>query len=176
MLSKQVVVSQNRYYHDTNGKDFRNRQFILVLLGLSIAFFQIIHVFATRTNSVPRHQGSDLNLADKYTIGYNGENLVLLTEQWRSDRDGYKQFQDEDLLHGIGNIPADVAPLFFRPIQINSASTNLLATIPGIGPHLSQQIQDYIINNGAILRISELENVKGIGEQKLKQIAKHIRI
>ncbi|GJM15201.1 MAG: hypothetical protein DHS20C13_05280 [Thermodesulfobacteriota bacterium] len=53
------------------------------------------------------------------------------------------------------------------PIGINTASTEDLTAILGIGPELATRIIDYRTNVGKFQSIDELDNVEGIGNKKL---------
>ena len=48
-------------------------------------------------------------------------------------------------------------------VNINTASADVLATLPGIGPTTAQRIVDYRTENGPFARIEDLLNVAGIG-------------
>ena len=56
------------------------------------------------------------------------------------------------------------------PIDINSADSDLLTALPGIGPTLAKRIIDYRTVNGAFNRPEELLNVEGIGPGTLESI------
>ncbi len=48
-------------------------------------------------------------------------------------------------------------------VNINTASADVLATLPGIGPTTAQRIVDYRTENGPFARVEDLLNVAGIG-------------
>ena len=55
-------------------------------------------------------------------------------------------------------------------ININTANANLLQTLPGIGPVLSERIIEYRNQNGLFGVIDEIKDVSGIGEKKYEGI------
>ena len=61
-------------------------------------------------------------------------------------------------------------------ININTATAQELATLPGIGEVLAQRIVDYRNSNGAFNSIAELTNVSGIGPKTLENIRDYITV
>jgi len=55
-------------------------------------------------------------------------------------------------------------------IDLNSATAEQLATLPGIGAATARLIIEHRTNVGKFNRVEELLNVKGIGEKKFEAI------
>ncbi|MBI4093747.1 helix-hairpin-helix domain-containing protein [Candidatus Kaiserbacteria bacterium] len=71
-----------------------------------------------------------------------------------------------------------IAPLAFADhnININTADSVLLDTLPGIGPSKAQAIIDYRTQNGSFSTIEEIQNVSGIGPATYEDIKNHITV
>ena len=66
--------------------------------------------------------------------------------------------------------PERIAPTELQIININTADSQSLQTLPGIGQVLAQRIIDYRTQNGPFQTAGDLMNVSGIGEKKLEAI------
>lgn len=61
-------------------------------------------------------------------------------------------------------------------VNINTADTAQLSSLPGIGPSLAQRIVKYRKESGAFKTPQDLGKVKGIGEKKLAKILGKITV
>ncbi|HOJ37928.1 MAG TPA: helix-hairpin-helix domain-containing protein [Ignavibacteriales bacterium] len=59
-------------------------------------------------------------------------------------------------------------------ININTAGVDELTKLPGIGEKTAQAIIEYRTKNGKFVNISDLMNVKGIGQKKFEKIESFI--
>src|SRR6187402_757815 len=55
-------------------------------------------------------------------------------------------------------------------LNLNAATAEQLATLPGIGPKVAERILEYRTKNGGFKKIEELMNVKGIGEKSFLKL------
>ena len=65
----------------------------------------------------------------------------------------------------IGYVSRDIGK-----INLNQTDKQTLISVPGIGAKLAQRIIDFRQQNGEFKYITELKNIKGIGEFKYKAI------
>jgi competence protein ComEA len=66
--------------------------------------------------------------------------------------------------------------VFSIPLNLNEVEEEHLTLIPGIGPRLAQRIIQYRSQKGGFRRIDELKDVRGIGEQKLRNLKRYLII
>lgn len=66
--------------------------------------------------------------------------------------------------------------LFNHEIQLNTASSDLLQQIPGIGPVTARNIIQYRDQNGPFQSVEDLIQVKGIGPKTIKKIKSYLTV
>ena len=72
-------------------------------------------------------------------------------------------------------ISAELAPEVTL-INLNTAGTAELTTLPGIGEKLAERIVKYREDNGKFTSVDELMNVSGIGEGKLDALREYASV
>ncbi len=65
-------------------------------------------------------------------------------------------------------------PFFFRQIPANSASSQLLQTLPGIGPGLAAKIVQWREEHGSLKSADELARIPGIGKKRAASLAAYL--
>jgi competence protein ComEA len=63
-----------------------------------------------------------------------------------------------------------------EPISLNSASSDQLQLLPGVGPSTAEKILEYRQSHGGFTSVDELLDVKGIGPKKLEKMRPWLRL
>ncbi len=72
--------------------------------------------------------------------------------------------------------PAKTSAPALATVNLNTANSTQLATLPGIGPKAAQRIVEYRQKNGGFKKIEELMNVKGIGEKSFLKLKPYLTV
>ena len=62
------------------------------------------------------------------------------------------------------------------PVNLNSATLEDLATLPGIGEKTAAKILEYREKNGPFKKVEELMNVQGIGEKSFLKLKPQLTV
>jgi competence protein ComEA len=72
--------------------------------------------------------------------------------------------------------PRKLLPAPVTALDINQATVEDLAALPGIGPKLAGQIVAYREKHGPFCRVEDLLAIRGIGPKKWKAIRPYLRV
>ena len=61
-------------------------------------------------------------------------------------------------------------------VNINTATSDELQTLDGIGPAMASRIIEYRQTNGNFTSVDDLGNVSGIGEKTLEKLRPHVSV
>jgi len=73
-------------------------------------------------------------------------------------------------------LEAAAKPAPSAKVNINTASVEQLATLPGVGEKLAARVVEYRQKSGGFKSIQELMNVRGIGEKNFQKIESHLTV
>ncbi len=76
----------------------------------------------------------------------------------------------------VGRLPGATLVALGLALDLNTATAADLDALPGIGPALAQRIIAYRENHGPFKKIEDLEQVSGLGPQKLAKLKPHVLI
>ena len=71
---------------------------------------------------------------------------------------------------------AKTAPAAGGVVNINTASTSDLESLPGIGAKTAERIIEYRQKNGPFKKVEELMNVRGVGEKSFLKLKPQITV
>ena len=63
-----------------------------------------------------------------------------------------------------------------RPIDINTADSATLESVPGIGKSLSQRIVSFREKNGPFQSVDDLLKVQGVGEKSIQKLRPYLTV
>ena len=62
------------------------------------------------------------------------------------------------------------------PINLNTATSHDLSSLPGIGPQIAGEVILFRKARGTFLKIEDFKAVNGIGEKRFKKIEKYLTV
>ena len=163
-----------------------NRSILLLSLFVTVFYVLVTYIPIISSpeekppNSKPVYVEIAIENKPSYIVELKGDNQAnKLFESYRLHRP--PKNGDKLIITGENNI------IFSRingkkslalgvPIGINSATSEDLKTLPGIGPNLAKKIIEYRKLNGTFKNLYELKNVHGIGDKKFSSIQQLISL
>lgn len=143
----------------------------------------------------------DINLAGEETLDSLpgvGPATAKSIVDWRTKNGGFTKPADLDNVPGIGPskldrllpyvtvsggiassvVSAQPPPVVSAPslVNINTADTATLETLPRVGPAIAKRIIDYRTKNGPFPTVEHISNISGIGPKTLDQLRPHITV
>ena len=94
-------------------------------------------------------------------------------------RDGmvlYIPFEGEEAAGSLSEADSRADGSSSDIVNINTASSEELQTIPGIGPSKAEAVVEYREENGMFQTIEDITNVSGIGEKSFERIKSSITV
>jgi competence protein ComEA len=150
---------------------------VVLILGAGIKYYKY---FFTGENAKYDYSKSDEDfkkLTDeirKKEIGAEINDTVKsessLSEELKKEQDSLEAIEKEP------KISKKELKLREKSVNLNNAGIDELCTLPGIGESTAQKIIEYRNKKGKFKKISDIMNVKGIGEKKFEKIKEYLVI
>ena len=115
-----------------------------------------------------RADANSLNRAEKVT---DGQKVIVRAVGEGTDQTSYGSVLSGESSSYYGSETDETGK-----VNINTADSDTLQTIPGIGPSKAQSIIDYREETGYFTRIEEIMSVQGIGEKTFASIKDMITV
>lgn len=149
-----------------------------VILFLAVVFFAGLFIkYFYITSDEVSYKNFDYSKQDSlfWASGKNAvdtANSPNLKEKKVDSKQELLDFSEDDIGYDNQNkeLPAPLS------ININKAGVDILETLPGIGPKTAEKIIALRDSKGGFRSLSELMEVKGIGEKKFNAIKKYVFI
>lgn len=154
----------------------RTERIAFTLLLIVLAVILLMHAFLKNNYNFNQQQYDEIvaefekrsmlnNQQQKETIAkYNLTEAVIDTPDPESEIDIISQELEQ------------TTPTRVEVIDINTADSNQLQQLDGIGPAYAERIIEYREANGGFDSVEELLNVKGIGKKRLANIRPFIKL
>jgi competence protein ComEA len=108
------------------------------------------------------------------TKGLNLAAVIQDAEKIYVPKIGEKPAQETPSTSGSSDSASSSGSNTSNKINLNSATTQELQNIPGVGPATAQKILDYKQSSGSFKSVDDLLNVAGIGEKTLEKIKPYV--
>lgn len=150
----------------------------VLYLAILCLFVYILKTYSFRDSDTPAYSNAmfvEIAEHDEFPIVYGFEHNAELGSipGWSSIspnlKNGDRIIKDNanielSRMSGLKSLALNI------PIAINKASIQDLEALPGIGPALAKRIIEYRMLNDGFKTTEELQQVKGIGEKKVKSL------
>jgi competence ComEA-like helix-hairpin-helix protein len=93
-----------------------------------------------------------------------------LTDLWMAFATAQETLKPAQPVRLYPATPGVVRPQVGGLVDINTANSELLQTLPGIGPKTAERIIEYRETAGRYKSIDEIQDVKGIGPKRYEKI------
>ena len=138
----------------------RNEAVVVLFLSIAAMAGGLVRLF---TPSVERHSLADAYRRHDSVFAARSAELVP------------RETGGANSAHTVSSGPVhDAETPAQASINLNTASAEKLATLPGIGPSIARRIIEYRDAQGLFEAVEDLMNVKGIGPKKFERIKPYL--
>lgn len=147
---------------------------IIVFLIVSFIAGLVIKYSGWKNPENYSYSESDKTFETQIKTAFDELGKGKLTSEQEKKINELKQFSDSLRVFKENTSQSSLSP--DKKININTAYTNDLLLLPGIGEVMAERIIEYRERTGGFRNIEELKNVKGIGEKKFEKIRNYLTL
>jgi len=147
---------------------------IIILLGSFVLFYQIQKQQSPSSSTGNQELAKQIEDLNKKIEGLNGELEKAKSESPVVETQSFSSSSSSSS-SSSGKVAGETSERS-GTVNINTASSSQLDSLPGIGPAYAQRIIDYRNANGGFKTIEEVKNVKGIGDKTFDKFKDQITI
>lgn len=125
---------------------------------------------------LPTADVDNINLAETLSDGQHIRIPERIVEQTVQSQPANGGDTPQSSVNTISNVGSGKITDSGGMVNINTATSEELQTLNGIGPKMAARIIEYRQNNGAFKTIEDIQNVRGIGEKTFDKLKSRIKV
>lgn len=134
-------------------------------VGEGTRLFQVIEQAGGLT------EAADIDVINRAEAVYDGQKILIASYE---ETEGRAKATNTD--GSANNSASQTYSVDDEKVNINTADSVTLQTIPGIGPSKADRIIEYRSNEGRFNKIEDIKNISGIGDKTFESIKKYITV
>lgn len=115
-------------------------------------------------------EDADIDVINRAEAVYDGQKILIASYEESEKRSKSQTLAAPAEQSGISSAADEVK------VNINTADSVTLQTIPGIGPSKAERIIEYRNTQGRFQSIDDIKNISGIGDKTFESIKKYIMV
>lgn len=115
-------------------------------------------------------EDADIDVINRAEAVYDGQKILIASYEESEKRSKSQTLAAPAEQSGISSAADEVR------VNINTADSVTLQTIPGIGPSKAERIIEYRNTQGRFQSIDDIKNISGIGDKTFESIKKYITV
>lgn len=115
-------------------------------------------------------EDADIDVINRAEAVYDGQKILIASYEESEKRSKSQALTEPSEQSGVSSAADEVR------VNINTADSVTLQTIPGIGPSKAERIIEYRNTQGRFQSIDDIKNISGIGDKTFESIKKYITV
>lgn len=115
-------------------------------------------------------EDADIDVINRAEAVYDGQKILIASYEESEKRSKAQALTASAEQSGVSSAADEVR------VNINTADSVTLQTIPGIGPSKAERIIEYRNTQGRFQSVDDIKNISGIGDKTFENIKKYITV